>query len=89
MNREQIEKLENALKEIFGAGVVKEEKIDMSAEISAKTLDNGTVACHVEGTGKAILVLLAGIEKNILENLDVSAEDWEEIKSNTSVREAK
>lgn len=64
-----------------------DEHINKPCEISIKKGENGEAECKVEGTRTAILITLAGLEKNILEQLKPPAGLYERIKSKVGIRE--
>lgn len=59
-----------------------------SAEISIKKHTNGDSDISIKGRGLAVLITLAGLEKGILEKLNVPKELWEIIKELTGAKEA-
>lgn len=59
------------------------------ASISIEKFEDGRAKTHIEGSTLGILIALAGLEKSVLEKLDVPREVWGLIKRTVGTKEAK
>ena len=59
------------------------------ASISIEKFEDGRAETHIEGSTLGILIALAGLEKSVLEKLDVPREVWGLIKRTVGTKEAK
>lgn len=59
------------------------------ASISIEKFEDGRTETHIEGSTLGILIALAGLEKSVLEKLDVPREVWGLIKRTVGTKEVK
>jgi len=58
------------------------------ATVSIEKFEDGTAQSHIEGSNIGVLIALAGLEKSVLEKLDVPKGVWELIKHSVGTKEA-
>lgn len=58
------------------------------ASLSIEKFEDGRAETHIEGSNIGVLIALAGLEKTVLEKLDVPRGAWELIKHSVGTEEA-
>ena len=58
------------------------------ANLSIEKFEDGRAETHIEGSNIGVLIALAGLEKTVLEKLDVPRGAWELIKHSVGTEEA-
>ena len=58
------------------------------ASLSIEKFEDGRAETHIEGSNIGVLIALAGLEKTVLEKLDVPRDGWELIKHSVGTKEA-
>lgn len=95
-NKKIKELMEELVKEIIGEENIEgacrtmfEEALKEECEISIKKDKEGRANTHISGSGLAILITLAGLEKGILEKLGCEDSMYEIVKRAVGTKEAK
>ena len=95
-NKKVKELIGELVKEIIGGENIEdafrsefEEALQQECEISAKKDKDGVSHTHIEGSGLAILITLAGLEKGILKKLGCSESMYEIVKNVVGTEEGK
>mgnify|MGYP007038467802 CR=1 FL=1 len=64
------------------------EGFNEKASLSIEKFEDGRAETHIEGSNIGVLIALAGLEKSVLEKLDVPKGVWELIKHSVGTKEA-
>lgn len=62
--------------------------LNEKASLSIEKFEDGRAETHIEGSNIGVLIALAGLEKTVLEKLDVPRGAWELIKHSVGTEEA-
>lgn len=62
--------------------------LNEKASLSIEKFEEGRAETHIEGSNIGVLIALAGLEKTVLEKLDVPRGAWELIKHSVGTEEA-
>ena len=93
---EELEKILESLKKLnkdlkkdeLDSKELLDEAFNERAKISIEKFENGRAETSIEGSTLGILILLAGLEKTVLEHMGAPEEVWESIKQIVGTKEA-